>query len=106
MTDVEFSGLLSRGEGETLDFKVQCYDLKHGRGDLIKDILSMANTPRNGSAYIVLGVDWNPETGSRVVGLSAQVMMLTYRMRLVVIVFSRLLGSHTHLASGTEFKSE
>lgn len=73
MTDDEFGGLLSRGEGETLDFKVQCYDLKNGRGDLIKDILSMANTPRNGSAYIVLGVDWSPETGSRVVGLSAQV---------------------------------
>lgn len=33
----------------------------------------MANTPRDGSAYIVLGVDWSPETGSQVVGLSAQV---------------------------------
>ncbi|WP_298213413.1 ATP-binding protein [Acidovorax sp.] len=73
MTDDEFSGLLFRGEGETLDFKVQCYDLKQGRGDLIKDILSMANTPRNGAAYIVLGVDWSPENGSQVVGLSAQV---------------------------------
>ncbi len=73
MTDDEFIGLCARGEGETLDFKVQCYDLKQGRGDLIKDILSMANTPRNGSAYIVLGVAWSPETGSQVVGLSAQV---------------------------------
>lgn len=73
MPDDEFSGLLSRGEGETLDFKAQCYELKNGRGDLIKDILSMANTPRDGSAFIVLGVDWSPETGSRVVGLPAQV---------------------------------
>lgn len=73
MIDNNFRDLLSRGEGETLDFKVQCYDLKQDRGDLIKDILSMANTPRDAAAYIVIGVDWTPEGGSRVVGLPVQV---------------------------------
>lgn len=58
MTKEEFQGLLGRPEGETLDFKGQNYDLsdQEKKGDLIKDILSMANTPREGFAHIVLGV--------------------------------------------------
>ena len=50
--------LLQRQESDDLDFKSQQYNLKtnRNRSKFIKDILAMANTPRSGSAYIVLGV--------------------------------------------------
>lgn len=54
----EFVKLLARPEGPTTDFKRDAYDLTTdgGRGSFIKDVLSMANTPRSEPAYIVLGV--------------------------------------------------
>ncbi len=64
--------LLMRAEGETLDFKQEAHDLKVGRNAFIKDILAMANTPREGDAHIVLGVRWTPEGGAEVVGLANQ----------------------------------
>lgn len=69
----EFRKLLGRGEGETLDFKSESYDLKKSRGEFIKDLLSMANTPRETPSYIVLGVQWSPENGSKVIGLTGQI---------------------------------
>lgn len=72
MTNDEFRQLLTRGEGETLDFKRDGYDLKKSRGGFIKDLLAMANTPRDTTAYIVLGVHWSPEGGSSIVGVSLQ----------------------------------
>ena len=50
--------LLNRPEGNFLDFKVQQYKLNSEwqTSGFIKDIVSMANTPRNESAYIVIGV--------------------------------------------------
>lgn len=68
-----FEALLVRQEGETLDFKLKPHDLKSGRLDLIKDIVAMANTPREGPAYIVYGVRWTPESGSTVVGFADQI---------------------------------
>jgi len=68
----EFRQLLGRSEGETLDFKEDGYDLKESRNEFIKDVLAMANTPREGPAHIVLGVRWTPESGSTVVGLRCQ----------------------------------
>lgn len=64
MTTSEFQSLLDRSEGPTLDFKLQHYDFSgtdgeevlRKRGDFLKDIVSMANTPRSDSAYLVLGV--------------------------------------------------
>ena len=49
---------MQRQESDDLDFKSQQYNLKNGynRSKFIKDILAMANTPKSGSAYIVLGV--------------------------------------------------
>ncbi len=57
-TSSEIASLLERPEGETLDFKATSYDLsdKRKKRDFAKDLASLANTPREGSAYIVLGV--------------------------------------------------
>ena len=50
--------LLDRPEGETIDFKATGYDLSDNRKkrDFAKDLASLANTPREEEAYIVLGV--------------------------------------------------
>ena len=50
--------LLTRQESNNLDFKSQQYrfDADKKKSEFIKDILAMANTPRDGSAYILLGV--------------------------------------------------
>ena len=72
MTKDELQELLGRSEGETLDFKEEGYDIKVSRNGFIKDVLAMANTPRERPAHIVLGVRWTPESGSIVVGLQSQ----------------------------------
>lgn len=59
-----FEKLLERNESDTLDFKQQLYSFegdtpiekRRKRGDFVKDIICMANTPRDDSAYIVFGV--------------------------------------------------
>ena len=58
MNAVEIVQLLERPESETLDFKASGYDLsdKRKKRNFAKDIASLANTPREGEAYIVLGV--------------------------------------------------
>ena len=74
MTPEEFQRLLVRPEGDTLDFKQGDYDLSVAdrRNEFIKDVLAMANTPREGDAHIVLGVRWSAAGGSAVTGLLAQ----------------------------------
>lgn len=72
MTPSEFQALIARAEGETLDFKEDGYDLENARNAFIKDVLAMANTPREQSAHVVLGVRWTAESGSAVVGLRRQ----------------------------------
>jgi predicted HTH transcriptional regulator len=71
MTTDEFLRLIARQEGETLDFK-EGYNLPEARNAFIKDVLAMANTPREQAAHIVFGVSWTPEAGSTVVGLDRQ----------------------------------
>lgn len=59
-----FENLLKRNESDTVDFKMCNYifdvgtpkEKKRKRAEFVKDIISMANTPRDESAYIVLGV--------------------------------------------------
>ena len=55
---IDLVSLLQRAEGETVDFKATCYPLSDPRKkrDFAKDLASLANTPREGDAYIVLGV--------------------------------------------------
>lgn len=50
--------LAQRQESNDLDFKSEQYrlDNDHYKGKFIKDIVSMVNTPRDGSAYILTGV--------------------------------------------------
>ena len=73
MTEDDFYELIKQPEGNTLDYKRAWYDLgKTQRFKFIKDVLSMANTPREGPARIVMGVDWSAECGSTVVGLDEQ----------------------------------
>ena len=52
------ANLLNRQESDDLDFKSGPYNLDNHRGKskFIKDIVAMANTPRNGPAYILVGV--------------------------------------------------
>ena len=52
------AALLERMECETLDFKEQSYDLSSSdsKTSLVKDVICMANTPRDVSAYIIMGV--------------------------------------------------
>lgn len=71
MNEEMFDRLISMPESELLDFK-QGYDLETKRNEFVRDILAIANTPREGSGYIVLGVQWTAERGSRVVGLAKQ----------------------------------
>ncbi len=54
--------LLFRPESETLDFKSKAYDLstEWGRFALVKDVVCMANTPRDHASYIILGVECPP----------------------------------------------
>ena len=51
--------LLSRMEGETLDFKRDQYPLESGeqKSKFVQDLICMANTPRDESAYILIGVE-------------------------------------------------
>lgn len=58
MTEDDFRRILARHEGPTLDFKAEDYDfaIPHKRGEFLKDILAMANTPRDVDAHIVLGI--------------------------------------------------
>lgn len=58
MNTDNFLRLLARHEGPTLDFKGEDYDFgnTYKKGEFLKDVLAMANTPRDTDAYIVLGV--------------------------------------------------
>ena len=59
MSDQELiDSLLKRQEADDLDFKSEPYklDSNNEKSRFIKDVLAMANTPRAGSAYILIGV--------------------------------------------------
>src|SRR5438034_855646 len=64
MDSKSLSELLSRSELRTLDFKLDPYDFSGAtreekdrkRAEFAKDVVCMANTPRDEPAYIVIGV--------------------------------------------------
>lgn len=71
-----FESLLNRNESDTVDFKMANYSFdgesevrKRKRAQFVKDIISLANTPRNESAYIVLGVKSNVDGTKEHVGV-------------------------------------
>ena len=55
---IDVQSLLTRPEGETLDFKAKAYDLsdRGQKAKFAKDLACLANTPREGNGYLVLGV--------------------------------------------------
>ena len=63
--------LLQRQESNELDFKSEQYRFytDHLKSQFIKDIVSMANTIRSGSAYILLGVKGRLNLDHEVKGL-------------------------------------
>jgi len=56
VTQEHFAKLIQRMEGETLDFKRDSYDIsvEVDKFALVKDVICMANTPREEESYIVL----------------------------------------------------
>src|SRR3989442_8334240 len=75
MNEQEFKALLSRMENETLDFKAKAYEFSSepDKAKFIKDILCMANTPREETSYIILGVKKNVDGTSELPGLDKHV---------------------------------
>lgn len=71
-TEQQFLDLLSRPEGDTLDFKMTTYDLSSNDSklNLIKDVLCMANTPRDETSYLILGVKKYPDGKFDCIGLA------------------------------------
>ena len=67
----DFVQLLERSEGETIDFKATSYDLSDRRKkrDFAKDLASLANTPREGDAHIVLGVKKRNDGNHELIGI-------------------------------------
>lgn len=62
MTPELFGELLARNEGESLDFKRAAYafdgdERERKRAEFAKDVLCMFNTPRDETAYIIIGVE-------------------------------------------------
>jgi len=60
------------GNYQSEGFKRDIYDLSSrvGKYEFAKDVIAMANTPREHPAHVLLGVDWKPGEPARVVGLA------------------------------------
>ena len=67
MTKDELKNLLKKGESPNLDWKKDfpqsilsrksSGDWNKGRGKLLKSLISLANTPESGPAYLIYGVE-------------------------------------------------
>ena len=76
MTDtVDIRDLFALPESEWLDFKATRYDLsdKGQKRSFAKDLACLANTPRQGNAYLVLGVKKRPDNSFTLVGIAPPV---------------------------------
>lgn len=66
--------LCMEGESSCLDFKRDQYAFVNvedsAKGELLKDILAMANTSRNQTAYILIGVDQEKNGEERITGIA------------------------------------
>jgi hypothetical protein len=73
MEDIELiENLLKHPEGKDLDFKSTAIriDTDYHKAKFIRNIICMANTPRDGSAFIVNGVIYNPDGTKILVGIA------------------------------------
>jgi len=70
----QFEKLLKEPECSYIDFKRDIYDFpsesKDVRCEFVKDVICMWNTPRQGDAYIVFGVDKHPDGSFELCGIS------------------------------------
>ncbi len=69
----ELEAILTKGnESQSLDFKKEPYRLDNdgNKAKFIKDVISMANTPRENCAYIVIGVKHYPDGRRDLLGVS------------------------------------
>ena len=72
MDEQLIEGLLAKlGEDTTVDFKSKMprLDNDHFKAKFIKDIVSLANTPRDGRAHIILGVRASSNGQKQIVGI-------------------------------------
>jgi tetratricopeptide (TPR) repeat protein len=70
---IRLTELLPRPESDTLDFKATGYNLSNpdSSAALVKDIVCMAHTPREASAYIVTGVKKHSDGTSSLLGVTS-----------------------------------
>lgn len=69
---VDFEALLNREESAKLDFKLVVGfngGTEHQRGELLKDLIAMANTEPSEPAYLIYGVKKEPTKPPRIEGL-------------------------------------
>ena len=71
ISEQEFLFLLTQIESDILDFKSKNYHLSDdaSKSQLIKDVLCMANTPREKSSFIIIGVNKRPDSSYELHGL-------------------------------------
>jgi len=74
MDDNKFKNLLKSPEGWELDFKSEQYKFNNANdaAKFIKDIISMANTVRNNTAYIFLGIKLNNDGSKTKIGIKKE----------------------------------
>lgn len=65
--------LLSQSEGPTLDFKEEPHGIANDgkKAEFIKDILAMANTPRENDSYIIIGVRKTQDGRKQIKGVNS-----------------------------------
>jgi len=73
MDPIHFRQLLAQGEGSLLDYKMETYSLENAsretKGEILKDILAMANAWGESEGYILCGVEELSGRPARVVGI-------------------------------------
>jgi tetratricopeptide (TPR) repeat protein len=94
MTPENLAGLLKRSELTTLDFKLEPYDVSgtaeeklRKRSAFAKDIVSMANTPRDESAYIILGVKRKLDGSLEMPGIQLHIDDNIYQQQLEGLIY-------------------
>ena len=72
---IDIQALLTRPEGEKIDFKTTSYDLsdRDKKAEFAKDLMCLANTPREGDAYLVLGVQKHLDDTFTVAGITPNI---------------------------------
>ncbi len=88
--------LLNQTEHEGLDFKKGLY-VKQSYGELLKDVLAMANAKIKGSRYIIFGVKENAQQLKEVFELTSPVDAATYQEIIVENIEPQLICKLTYI---------